>query len=124
MIDCIVSENIENLDTTKPVGVVGGTQTVFSGCSFALNQHVSVNKNGVLQLSGSNTTLATIIGSGSVLLASGAIVNLTGNTNTTPIALGGGVVVSGGCTVINSAGASVSIAGGTYTRINKDGTTE
>ena len=60
---------------------------------------------------------------GSVTISSGAIIDLTGNSNATPINPGGGIVVSGGCTVINSAGASVSIAGGTYTKINKDGTT-
>lgn len=63
-------------------------------------------------------------GSGTVTLTSGAILDLTGNTNATPINPGGGVIVEGGCTVINSAGASVSIAGGTYTQINNDGTTE
>ena len=58
-----------------------------------------------------------------VLISSGAIIDLTGNTNATPINPGGGVIVDDGCTVINSAGASVSITGGTYAQINNDGTT-
>ncbi len=60
---------------------------------------------------------------GTVTISSGAVLDLTGNTNATPIAPGGGVIVDGGCTVITSAGASVSISGGTYTKINNDGTT-
>ena len=60
---------------------------------------------------------------GTVTISSGAILDLTGNSNATPINPGGGIVVSGGCTVVNSAGVSVSIAGGTYTQINNDGTT-
>ena len=58
-----------------------------------------------------------------VVISSGAIIDLTGNTNATPINPGGGVIVDDGCTVINSAGASVSITGGTYAQINNDGTT-
>ena len=60
---------------------------------------------------------------GTVSIASGAIVDLTDNANTSPIDPGVGIIVTGGCTVINSAGVSVAINGGTYTKINKDGTT-
>ena len=62
--------------------------------------------------------------SGTVTLTSGAILDLTGNTNPTPINPGGSVIVDGGCQVITSAGSTVSIPGGTYTKINNDGTTE
>ena len=61
---------------------------------------------------------------GKMTVSSGATIDLTGNTNATPIAPGGGVIVDGGCQVITSAGTTVSIAGGTYTKINNDGTTE
>lgn len=61
--------------------------------------------------------------SGYVTISSGAIIDLTGNTVASPISAGGGITVSGGCTIINSAGTSVSLAAGTYTKINKDGTT-
>jgi hypothetical protein len=79
-------------------------------------------------LKGSNTIQNRIIcvrntNPGSVTISSGAVVDLTGNSTTTPIAPGGGVVVDGGCTIINSAGTSVHINGGTYTKINNDGTT-
>lgn len=44
-------------------------------------------------------------GNGSVTISSGAIVDLTGNTNATPINPGGGIVISsGGISIIDSAG--------------------
>lgn len=94
------------------------------GNTFASTEGVFLNHAGTtLAIEGSNAFVNIISGSGSVIVSSGATLNLTSNTNATPIAPGGGVIVDGGCTVINSAGASVSIAGGTYTKINKDGTT-
>ena len=84
---------------------------------------------GSVALSGTNAVgiiegFSQTSGSGTVTLTSGAILDLTGNTNATPINPGGGVVVDGGCQVITSAGSIVSIAGGTYTKINNDGTKE
>ena len=62
-------------------------------------------------------------GNSFLVVSSGAVIDLQGNETSTPIEFNGGITVSGGCTVINSAGLSVSIAGGTYTQINNDGTT-
>ena len=58
-----------------------------------------VNTSGAtILLSGSNTigTIKPVYGSGSVTISSGAVVDLTGNTNTTPIAPGGGITLYGG----------------------------
>ena len=80
--------------------------------------------NAPVTFEGSNT-IGSIIGNanGVTKIMNGAIIDLTGNSTASPIATSGGVVVSGGCTVINSAGVSVHINGGTYTKINNDGTT-
>ena len=98
---------------------------VFKDCTFEAEQTVYLREafdSAVFQ--GTNKTLSFVSGgSGAVVFESGAVLDLRGNSNPTPINPGGGVVVDGGCTVINSAGASVSIAGGTYTKINNDGTT-
>ena len=97
-----------------------------NACTFK-NTAGNINLAGTAKclMTGSNVIETIVSGTaGTVVnITSGAIVDLTGNTNTTPIFPGGGIVVSGGCTVINSAGSSVNIAGGTYTKINKDGTT-
>ena len=63
--------------------------------------------------------------SGSVAIASGATLDLTGNTNATPINPGGGITFGANVTVINSAGSSVLLNGGeagSCTKINNDGT--
>jgi hypothetical protein len=62
-----------------------------------------------------------------VTIASGAILDLTGNTNATPIAPGGGITFGASVTVINSAGSSVLLnngEAGTCTVIKNDGTIE
>ena len=62
-----------------------------------------------------------------VIISSGATVDLTGNTNTTPINPVGGITFGANVTVVNSAGTSVLLNGGeagTCNVINNDGTTE
>lgn len=55
--------------------------------------------------SGSNSVLLNIDGSGTVTISSGATIDLTDNTNATPIAPGGGITFEpGGATVYPSAG--------------------
>lgn len=103
----------------------GAAQITFSGCTldgqiYNAGSLVSYTFAGSCSLPGLVMTRAANA-KGSV--EAGAILDMTGNTNTTPINLASGVVVSDGCTVINSAGTSVSIAGGTYTQIKNDGTT-
>lgn len=104
---------------------LGNAIIAIKDCTLLDNQNIRLtNASGKVTLNGSNALKGTINDAGSVTISSGAIIDLTGNSNATPINPGGGVIVDGGCTVINSAGASVSIAGGTYTQISKDGTTE
>ena len=84
-------------------------------CTFGENQGVQVN--GTLYVNGSNSTLSYLArseGNGSMTIESGAIIDLTGNTTTTPIRPGGGVTFSpGGATVYPSAGsASAYMLGG------------
>lgn len=114
--------------------VMSGATATVQDCTFGVDQNINmIGAADVVVFAGSNATLSfvglrragatTLVGSGHLVISSGAIVDLTGNTNATPIAPGGGVIVDGGCTVINSAGSSMSIASGTYTKINNDGTT-
>jgi len=89
---------------------------------------------GSCTLVGSNAFGGTMItGSaatpGSVFVSSGAIIDLTGNTNARPISPGGtnNITFGANVTIINSAGISMSLnngAAGSCTSIKKDGTTE
>ena len=119
-------------------------QGVFSGCTISGNTNSDIRftdsravvstvdctiglaytSRGKLYLAGSNHFNQIAGASATVLIAEGAIVDMTGATANNTISPGGGIVVSGtGCTVINSGGTSVSITGGTYAIIKKDGTT-
>ena len=98
-------------------------QTTIQDCVFNANQSLYI-RDTTATFVGTNVLKSNIAGNGSIIFANGATIDLTDNQIATPIAPGNGVVVDGGCTVITSAGASVSIAGGTYTKINNDGTTE
>ena len=132
--------NIQSGATIKNFNVLGGL--------YALNirngvtiQDCTVACRGIVYATESCTLAGTVkieryfdvsyAQYGTYIIASGAIIDFTGNANAAPInptgtsaTSSGAVVVDGGCTVITSAGASVSIAGGTYTKINNDGTTE
>ena len=107
------------LDRGAKVFVSGNTLTNITVCS-----NNSITFTGSNWLKGKLDALAATT-YGNVYITDGAIVDLTSNTNTTPIMPGssGSIIVSGSCTIINSAGVSVSLAGGTYKSINKDGTT-
>lgn len=128
LVDCFVKDNT----ATNPSGNNTGDIFIETGATVIIDGgtigNICENSTGNPQLKGHvlvNSIYPRSDGvAASVTLTSGAILDLTGNTNPTPIAPGGDVIVDGGCTVINSAGASVSIAGGTYTKINNDGTTE
>lgn len=78
----------------------------------------SVSTNGKLVFKGANK-VDSAFGSGIITLTSGATLDLTENSNPTPIAPGGEIVFEeGGATVYPSAGSasavSVNIAGGTF----------
>ena len=114
-----------NSGTSEAILANSNGIAIISGCAFDNVNKISTTAGGIVTFAGSNAIPTKVDGSGSAVIGSGAVIDLTGNTNATPIAPGGGVIVDGGgCTVITSAGASVSIAGGTYTQINNDGTTE
>lgn len=100
------------------------TKIIYSNCTIAADAPtVMQNSGGIVELVGSNSLKSTISpiwagAYGTVTIASGAIVDLTDNANTTPIAPGttsGGVVTfaPGGATVYPSAGqASAYMLGG------------
>jgi hypothetical protein len=125
----VVSGNISGGAATNGVDIFATSNSVLDISNSELGK-CTLASGGQIVLKGSNViglieARSTAVGNvGSVTISSGAILDLTGNTNATPINPGGGIIVkTGGCQVINSAGASVSIAGGTYTQINNDGTT-
>lgn len=123
---CIVSGNVDRMINNTDVP-----------CDYNVYGSVFVDGGtvGTIRLNGGTVSFAGIVcvdevipytssGSGGfVTLASGTTLDLSGNTNATPINPGGSVIVNGSCQVITSAGTTVSIAGGTYTKINNDGTT-
>jgi hypothetical protein len=111
----------------------GGTAYV-SNCSISGNAASSSGKgvhvngsNSLLVLGGSNVLEEVTGVSGGVILNSGAILDLTGNANPTPIAPGGDITFGANVTVINSAGVSSLLNGGvagSCSIIKNDGTTE
>ena len=111
-------------ESNNVIGISGTAVVTFTDCNFGEGQNTYTIAS--VAYVGSNKILAAVTGNttGSVTFSSGAIVDLTGNTNATPIAPGGGVIVDGGCQVITSGGTTVPLAAGTYTQINNDGTTE
>ena len=101
MTNCTFSGNNQN------AWFVGGTSGFVSGCTFGANQGINVYASGAaFAIIGSNV-IDRVAGSGSVTISSGAIVDLTGNSNATPIAPGGGITFEqGGATVYPSAGSA------------------
>lgn len=87
-------------------------------CIFSAGQTIVLTNTGKVVLRGSNVIdgigPVPSASSGTVTLTSGAILDLTGNTNATPIAPGGGITFEeGGATVYPSAGqASAYMLGG------------
>ena len=119
---CIISGN--NAASAKDVYVRVGTVT-YNGCKIG---QTKLNANGKAIIAGScsldeianyNTT-----GSGTVTISSGAILDLTGNMNSTPINPGGGITFeAGGATVYPSAGSAsaYTIADAVVTSIDNAG---
>ena len=143
----VVSCNFQGNTADYGRGFSNNGTTLISACDFAFSPNQTVSINGGITtfkdtmippgvtgnassvevvLDGSNTFPAGgILSSGHVIVKSGAIINMTGNSYSSPVELNGGVTVEdGGCQVITSGGATVSLAGGTYSKINNDGTTE
>ena len=102
---------------------IGGGQVVVSDSQIG---YVDAAFNGIT-LTGMNTVGRIGGSNGSAIISSGAIIDLTGNTNATPIKPGGGITFGANVTVINSAGSSGLLNGGeagTCTKINNDGTVD
>ena len=98
---------------------ISSGSTTISDCSIG-----GIGVAGAIILMGSNTLDNLVCGNtAGANVSSGAIFNFYENSSSTPVSAPGGIIVDGGCQVITSAGTTVSIAGGTYTAINNDGTT-
>ena len=119
---CIVSGN-----TGNTMGQTVNSLTTFIDCELS-EKITFLGSAGKITLVGSNSFAKTVAGIyggfGTVTISSGAIIDLTGNTNAIPIKPGSGITVNPDVFVINSAGTSVGIDPRTYSAINKDGTTE
>lgn len=109
--NCTVTGNYTSDISARP----GSTINLNGGSVIG---KASVSNNGKLVFKGINK-VDSVFGSGTVTLTSGAILNLTDNANTTPIAPGGGITFeAGGATVYPSAGSAaavnLNIAGGMF----------
>lgn len=125
--NCVFRDNLcPGMNTTNAVafndGGVANCVFVIDGGDFGTGQSVGChfgNSASVIQLKGIVKTLSTIGPAyngavGGITISSGAIIDLTGNTNATPINPGGGITFApGGATVYPSAGqASSYVLGG------------
>lgn len=111
--DCIVSGNSTSADIYAQYFdslqitdcTIGSIRTIRGGIVLA-------EKNTIGRIYPNNINSAYC----SVTLTSGAILNLTGNTNPTPIAPGGSVTISGGATIVyDNGGALQNPVSGTIT---------
>lgn len=146
MTDCVVTGN----NGYGGGGIyTNGTECILSNCIISGNTDRSDN-NGDVQINSARTatiaggtignifTRGTVIfnstvrvdsvgGSGTMTISSGAILDLTGNTNATPIAPGGGIKMDA-CTVVTSGGTSCVVSDvvnapiSDISSINNDGT--
>ena len=131
---CTVYGNAGTGALAKYVISLSQSTLTVSACTFESNQDIVFTAGATpvnsVTLAGSNAMKNAIYPRsashyGFVNISSGAVLDFTNNANAVVINPGtsGHVIVDGGCTVINSAGTFVHINGGTYTKINKDGTT-
>lgn len=108
------------VDGNTPLEV---TLTDCSFNSFRLNGG-TYNLIGNTLLQGTITMAA---GGGTLNIAEGAVLDMTGNNNATPVGVSSGKLVianndpTKSCTIINSGGTSIAVAGGTYTSITNGG---
>ena len=104
--NCILTGNVDRNGDRGDLSVVSGAIANVAGGYLGF---VLVNSGGKLVVSSEcriDKVGYTAGSDGTVTLTSGAILDLTGNTNATPIAPGGGITfASGGATVLYSSGA-------------------
>ena len=121
--NCLIESN------SAPYGakcalVLGGTKLTISGSTIGDDQDIQLGP-GAVCFNGTNIMRSVLSphfsdsqGSGTVTISSGAILDLTGNTNTTPINPGGGVTFApGGATVIASNGTPYMMGGVTVPKL-------
>ena len=104
---CTFSGNVATY-RGNAIYVTADTSLTIMGCTFEETQDIWIADGTTVSLAGSNATFAKVEGTGVLNIASGAILDLTGNTNATPIAPGGGITFApGGATVLTGATAGV-----------------
>lgn len=127
--DCRFDDNTGSYGAAAYVNQ-SGTLNITGG-TFGTSQNINLTHNtaivnlqgGTISLLGQIARTTTAI-SGTVNISSGTVIDLTDNAVEVPIVPGGQInVATGGCTVINSAHTTVSIAAGSYAQIKNDGTT-
>ena len=100
---CVFFNNVApSVSSGKAIALGDSATANASACEFNDGQSIYLKKNTAkVNFIGSNTFKSILGGSGTVTIASGAILDLTGNTNATPINPGGGITFeSGGSTTI------------------------
>ena len=126
--DCIFEGNTASYG--EAVYIVSSATVNVTGGTFGSGQRINLSHNtAIVNLQGGTISLrgqiarTTAAISGTVNISSDTVIDLTDNDVGVPIVPGGQInVATGGCTVINSAGTTVSIAAGNYTQIKNDGT--
>ena len=110
MSNSVVSGNVRSTTVTPDdLHVAGASGAVASATLLGGNTvgYIGVSAYGSVFVNGSNKIDSVTGTSGSILLSSGAILDLTGNTNSVPISPGGVITFApGGATVYPSAGSS------------------
>ena len=110
--DTIISGNIGG--TPRDLYVSNGAAYLDGGCKLG-----DTRTNGGVMCFGGSNSIKTLTGNGSAIISSGATLDLTGNTNATPVAPDGAIVFEqGGATVLYGTTESPSscfIGGATFT---------
>ena len=93
--------------------IMNAPNVFITGCTFGSDQLITLVGTAGITISGAFKTLSRVVGdTATISVSSGAVLDLTGNTNATPIAPGGGVIVYGTSdyenptTIIGSAGSA------------------
>lgn len=107
------------VESTTITGSITNTSKV-TFINMALDD-VTLIANAELVLDSVICTPDSITGTDAVIITTGTKVDLTGNTNTTPISTDYGVVLQAGATVVSASGSTVAFDPRTYGSISKEG---
>lgn len=128
----LVSCSVLNNDATigQAIMVQSGTMNLVD-CDFRhargnRAQNITLNTAGTVSIAGTCrftgvVSKANASAKGTLIISSGAVIDLSGNSISVPIIPGGSIIINGACTVVNSAGVDMAVAGGTYTQITNAG---